>query len=78
MVAQQVQMDRGELIWVGGDTHLYLNHLDQAKEQLARKPMPFPKLVLTRQPDEIDGYRIDDFEVVGYQSHDRIDAPVAV
>ncbi|MFA1625158.1 thymidylate synthase [Rhizobium mongolense] len=78
MVAQQVQMDRGELIWVGGDTHLYLNHLDQAKEQLARKPMPFPKLVLTREPDEIDGYRIDDFEVVGYQSHDRIDAPVAV
>jgi len=78
MMAQQVDMDRGELIWMGGDTHLYLNHLDQAREQLSRTPKPFPKLVIGRKPDTIDGYRIDDFDVQNYQSHDRIEAPVAV
>lgn len=78
MMAQQVDMDRGELIWMGGDTHLYLNHLDQAREQLARTPKPLPKLVIRRKPDSIDGYRIDDFDVQDYQSHDRIEAPVAV
>ena len=78
MMAQQVDMDRGELIWMGGDTHLYLNHLDQAREQLSRAPKPFPKLVIRRKPDSIDGYRIEDFDVQDYQSHDRIEAPVAV
>lgn len=78
MIAQQVDMDRGELIWMGGDTHLYLNHLDQAREQLSRTPKPFPKLVIGRKPDTIDGYRIEDFDVQDYQSHDRIEAPVAV
>lgn len=78
MMAQQVDMDRGELIWMGGDTHLYLNHLDQAREQLSRPPKPFPKLVIGRKPDTIDGYRIEDFDVQNYQSHDRIEAPVAV
>ena len=78
MVAQQSDMDRGELIWVGGDTHLYLNHLDQAREQLERRPYPFPKLELTRKPSSIDGYKIEDFLVRNYQSHDRIEAPVAV
>jgi thymidylate synthase len=78
MVAQQVNMERGELFWVGGDTHLYLNHLEQAREQLSRQPLPFPKLRLRRKPADIDGYQIDDFEVSEYHSHDRIDAPVAV
>lgn len=78
MMAQQVDMDRGELIWMGGDTHLYLNHLEQAREQLSRTPKPLPKLVIGRKPDTIDGYRIDDFDVQNYQSHDRIEAPVAV
>lgn len=78
MVADQVNMDRGELIWVGGDTHLYLNHLDQALEQLSREPKPFPRLKLARRPNSIDGYKIDDFLVDGYQSHGRIEAPVAV
>lgn len=78
MVAQQVDMVPGELIWVGGDVHLYLNHLDQAREQIAREPFAFPKLRLTRKPDSIDGYRIEDFEVTDYRSHDRIEAPVAV
>ncbi len=78
MVAQQVDMERGELVWLGGDTHLYLNHLDQARLQLSREPKPFPKLMLKRRPNSIDGYTIEDFEVLGYQSHDRIEAPVAV
>jgi len=78
MVAQQVDMDRGELVWVGGDTHLYLNHLEQARLQLSRTPFPFPTLEIKRKPSSIDGYLIDDFEVAGYQSHERIEAPVAV
>ena len=78
MMAQQVDMDRGELIWMGGDTHLYLNHLDQAREQLSRTPKPFPRLEIGRKPDTIDGYHIEDFDVQNYQSHDRIEAPVAV
>lgn len=78
MVAHQCGMDRGELIWFGGDTHLYLNHLDQAKEQLGREPHPFPKLELARRPDTIDGYTIEDFVVSNYRSHERIEAPVAV
>ena len=78
MVAQQSDMDRGELIWIGGDTHLYLNHLEQAQEQLGRRPFPFPKLDLLRKPNSIDEYKIEDFLVRNYQSHDRIDAPVAV
>lgn len=78
MVAQQVDMVPGELIWIGGDVHLYLNHLDLAKTLLSREPRPFPKLRLTRRPDTIDGYRIEDFEVTGYDPHPAIEAPVAV
>ncbi len=78
MVAQQVDMTPGELIWVGGDVHLYLNHVDLAHTILAREPRPFPKLRLLRHPDSIDGYRIEDFDVTGYDPHPAIDAPVAV
>jgi thymidylate synthase len=78
MVAQQVDMVPGELIWVGGDVHLYLNHLELAKTLLSREPRPFPKLKLNRRPDTIDGYRIEDFEVTGYNPHPTIEAPVAV
>lgn len=78
MVAQQVGMTPGELVYVGGDVHLYLNHLEQAREQLTREPRPFPKLKLRRKPDSIDGYRIEDFEVTGYDPHPPIEAPVAV
>lgn len=78
MVAQLVDMDPGELIWVGGDVHLYLNHIDQAREQLSREPKPFPKLRLRRRAASIDDFKIDDFDVAGYESHSRISAPVAV
>jgi thymidylate synthase len=78
ILAQQADLELGELIWFGGDTHLYLDHLEGVETQLARKPFPFPKLKLLRKPDSIDGYRIEDFEVTGYQSHPHIEFPVAV
>lgn len=78
MVAQQVDMTPGELVWVGGDVHLYLNHQDMAHTLLEREPRPFPKLRFTRRPDSIDDYRIEDFEITGYDPHPPIYAPVAV
>jgi thymidylate synthase len=78
MVAQQVDMVPDELIWVGGDVHLCLNHIELAETILKREPRPFPKLKLLRRPDSIDGYRIEDFEVTGYDPHPPIEAPVAV
>lgn len=78
MVAQQVDMVPGELVWIGGDVHLYLNHTDLAKTLLSREPRPFPSLRLTRRPDSIDGYKIEDFEVTGYDPYPAIEAPVAV
>ena len=78
MVAGVVDMEPAELVWCGGDVHLYLNHVEQAREQISRTPYPFPKLALARTPASIDDYRIDDFTVTGYVSHDRIEAPVAV
>lgn len=78
MVAQQVDMVPGELVWIGGDVHLYLNHIELAKTLLSREPRPFPRLRLTRRPDSIDGYRIEDFEVTGYDPFPAIEAPVAI
>ncbi|MCV0398131.1 MAG: thymidylate synthase [Rhizobiaceae bacterium] len=78
MLAQQAGLEPGELVWVGGDVHLYLNHLDQAREQLSREPRPLPIMRLVRKPDSIDGYRIGDFEVEGYEPHAAIQAEVAV
>jgi thymidylate synthase len=78
MIAQQAGLEMGELIWVGGDTHIYLDHLEGVEKQLLREPFPFPKLKLLRKPNSIDDYRIEDFEVTGYQSHPHIEFPVAV
>ncbi|WP_420962747.1 thymidylate synthase [Brucella sp. IR073] len=78
MVAQQAGLEPGELIWMGGDVHLYLNHLEQAREQITREPRLFPKMRLLRKPDSIDDYRIEDFEVIGYEPHAAIKADVAV
>ena len=78
MLAQQADLSPGEFVWVGGDVHLYLNHLEQAREQLAREPRPFPTMRLTRRAESIDDYRIGDFEVNGYEPHDAIKADVAV
>ena len=78
MFAQQCDLEPGEFIWTGGDTHLYLNHLGQADEQLARTPLPLPKLVIRRRPPTIFDYDYEDFEFVNYQHHAAIKAPVAV
>ena len=78
MIAQQCDLEVGEFIWTGGDCHIYLNHLEQINEQLSRQPLPLPKLEIKRKPDSIFDYEFEDFEVVGYESHKRISAPVAV
>ncbi len=78
MLAQQADLRPGELIWVGGDVHLYLNHLAQAREQITREPRPFPTMKLLRRPESIDGYKIEDFQVDGYSPHAAIKADVAV
>ena len=78
MLAQQAGLTPGELVWVGGDVHLYLNHLDQVRTQLARTPRPFPTLRLARRAASIDDYRIEDFVVEGYDPHAPIHGDVAV
>lgn len=78
IVAQQLNMVPDELVYSGVDVHLYSNHLEQAKLQLTREPYPLPKLVIKRKPDSIFDYKYEDFELVGYQSHPHIAAPVAV
>ena len=78
MVAQQCDLEPGEFIWTGGDCHLYLNHLDQVATQLARTPYPLPRLVLRRRPPTLFDYTFDDIEIVGYESHPALKAPVAV
>lgn len=78
MLAQQAGLALGEFVWMGGDVHLYNNHVDQAREQLSREPRALPTLRLLRKPDSIDGYRIEDFDVQGYEPHAPIKADVAV
>ncbi len=78
MVAQQCGLDVGEFIWTGGDCHLYSNHLEQVELQLSRKPYSLPQLKIHRKPDSIFDYQFEDFEIVGYESHPHIKAPVAV
>ncbi len=78
MIAQQCDLQVGEFIWTGGDCHLYTNHLDQARTQLARTPTPLPRLEIVRRPDAIDGYRLEDFVLHDYAPQPHIKAPVAV
>jgi thymidylate synthase len=78
ILAQQADLAVGDLVWTGGDCHLYLNHLEQADLQLAREPHPLPVLALLRRPADIADYRYEDFSVTGYQPHAAIRAPVAV
>ncbi|HWZ65008.1 MAG TPA: thymidylate synthase [Steroidobacteraceae bacterium] len=78
MLAQQCDLEPAELVWVGGDCHLYRNHLEQADLQLARTPFAPPRLMLRRRPDSIFDYRYEDFEFLDYRHHAPIRAPVAV
>ncbi len=78
MFAQQCDLIPGEFVWTGGDVHLYSNHFEQAKLQLSREPFPLPQLNLKRKPDTIFDYQFEDFEILNYQSHPSIKAPIAV
>lgn len=78
MFAQQCDLIPGEFVWTGGDVHLYTNHFEQARLQLARELFPLPNLVIKRRPPSIFEYEFEDFEIVNYQSHPSIKAPIAV
>ncbi len=78
MLAQQAGLEADEVIWNGGDVHLYLNHKPLVEEQLSRTPAGAPRLLIKRKPETIFDYRIEDFEVVDYQPQTHIAAPVAV
>ncbi len=78
ILAQQTDLSVGDLVWTGGDCHLYVNHLEQADTQLARTPQPLPTLAMLRCPADIADYRYEDFQVLGYEPHAAIRAPVAV
>ena len=78
MLAQQCDLEPGEIIVCTGDSHIYLNHRKQVKEQLNREPLVLPELRIRRRPESIYDYRFEDFELVEYNAHPHIAAPVAV
>jgi thymidylate synthase len=78
MVAQVCDLQPGEFIWSGGDCHLYANHLEQADLQLTREPLPLPTMKLNPDVKDLFAFRFEDFELVGYEAHPHIKAPVAV
>lgn len=78
MMAKVTGLDLGEFVHTFGDLHLYRNHFDQARLQLTREPKPLPKLNISRTPDSIDGFEYEDFQLIGYEPHKGIKAPVAV
>lgn len=78
MVAQQTDLAPGELVWTGGDCHLYLNHLEQTDEQLGREPLPLPHLAIKRRAPTLFDYRYEDFELRNYRAYAPIKAPIAV
>ncbi|BCV54838.1 MULTISPECIES: thymidylate synthase [Shewanella] len=78
MVAQQCDLELGDFVWTGGDTHLYSNHMEQTALQLSREPKPLPQMNITRKPESIFDYRFEDFELSGYEPHPHIKAPVAI
>ena len=78
MIAQQCDLGVGDFVWTGGDTHLYSNHLEQVNTQLARTPYALPTLSIKRKPASIFEYKFEDFEIVNYQCHPGIAAPIAV
>jgi len=78
MLAQQCDLEPGEAVWMGGDTHLYLNHAPLVEEQLRRTPAGEARMTIARRPESIFDYRVEDFEVTGYAPQAPIAAPVAV
>lgn len=78
MIAQVCDMDPGEFIWTGGDTHIYANHFEQVNLQLSRTPFPLPQMRINPDVKDIFGFRYEDFTLENYQCHPAIKAPVAV
>ena len=78
MLAQQCDLEPGEIIITTGDSHLYSNHMEQVQEQLSREPRALPRMNILRRPDSIYDYCFEDFELVDYNPHGHISAPVAV
>ncbi|MEL0627895.1 thymidylate synthase [Salinibacterium amurskyense] len=78
MVAEQTGLEVGDFVWTGGDCHIYDNHVEQVTEQLTREPYASPQLKITSAPESIFDYAYEDFEIVGYEHHPAIKAPVAV
>ena len=78
LIAQQTDLEVGDFIWTGGDCHIYDNHVEQVTRQLSREPFPYPTLKIARRPESIFDYRLEDFEILDYQHHKGIKAPVAV
>jgi thymidylate synthase len=78
LIADQCDLELGDLIFTGGDCHIYLNHLEQVKTLLSREPLPLPKLQINRKAKDIFSYNYEDFELVNYKHHGIIKAPVSV
>jgi thymidylate synthase len=78
LVAEQTGLEVGDFVWTGGDCHIYDNHLEQVSEQLTREPFASPRLAINSQPNNVFGYAFEDFEIIGYEHHPAITAPVAV
>ncbi len=78
MIAQVCDMEPGEFVWTGGDTHLYSNHFEQTNLQLSRSPFPLPTMKINPAVKDIFGFQYEDFELVDYQYHPAIKAPVAI
>ena len=78
MIAQACDLAPGDFVWTGGDCHLYLNHLEQAREQLSREPRPLPQLRINPAVKDVFAFRFEDFTLEGYDPHPHIKAPVAV
>ena len=78
LLAKETNLEPGEIVWFGMDVHLYLNHVEQAREQISREPRPFPKLKIKRKAASLFDYRVDDFELEGYDPHPPISLPIAV
>ena len=78
MMAQVCNLQPGEFVWTGGDCHLYLNHLEQAKEQISRKPFSMPQLKLDETISDIDGFTAESIDILNYEHHPHISAPISV